>query len=110
MRCWRPSRYGRNWFAAGRWLIRTPDLGAWLVHYNTKRPHHGYRETWGKVTPEADTTDFGDIKIMNLPTSRAPMPSAPMKYMPDGKVDWGNMWDTFCELAQEGGHHIGERC
>lgn len=34
---------------------------------------------------------------------RAPMASAPMKYLPDGSVDWGNMWDTFCVLAKEGG-------
>lgn len=40
------------------------------------------------------------------PTSddkRAPMASAPMKYKEDGTADWGNMWDTFCELAQSGG-------
>lgn len=34
---------------------------------------------------------------------RAPMASAPMKYKEDGSVDWGNMWDSFCVLAQEGG-------
>lgn len=34
---------------------------------------------------------------------RAPMASAPMKYMPDGSVDWGNMWDSFCVLAKDGG-------
>ncbi len=26
-----------------------------------------------------------------------------MKYRADGEVDWGNMWETFCSLAQEGG-------
>lgn len=26
-----------------------------------------------------------------------------MKYKEDGSVDWGNMWDSFCVLAQEGG-------
>lgn len=35
--------------------------------------------------------------------SRAPMAAAPMKYLPDGTVDWGNMWDTFCVLARDGG-------
>src|SRR5262249_41651341 len=25
------------------------------------------------------------------------------KYLPDGSVDWGNMWDTFCVLARHGG-------
>jgi len=34
---------------------------------------------------------------------RAPMAAAPMKYSADGCVDWGNMWDSFCVLAQEGG-------
>jgi sirohydrochlorin cobaltochelatase len=33
----------------------------------------------------------------------APMASAPMRYLPDGSVDWGRMWDTFCVLAREGG-------
>lgn len=33
----------------------------------------------------------------------APMAPAPMKYLADGSVDWGNMWDTFCVLAQDGG-------
>jgi sirohydrochlorin cobaltochelatase len=34
---------------------------------------------------------------------RAPMAAAPMKYQPDGSVDWGDMWDSFCVLAREGG-------
>lgn len=34
---------------------------------------------------------------------RAPMASAPMKYLPDGSADWGNMWDSFCALALDGG-------
>ncbi len=37
------------------------------------------------------------------PDRRAPMAAAPMKYAADGTVDWGNMWDSFCELAQAGG-------
>ncbi len=31
------------------------------------------------------------------------MAAAPMKYGDDGSVDWGNMWESFCALAQEGG-------
>ncbi len=27
--------------------------------------------------------------------SDAPMAAAPMRYLPDGSVDWGNMWDSF---------------
>jgi sirohydrochlorin cobaltochelatase len=34
---------------------------------------------------------------------RAPMASAPMKYLPDGQVDWGSMWDGYCALALDGG-------
>lgn len=34
---------------------------------------------------------------------RAPMASAPMKYDAEGRVDWGNMWDSFCALALDGG-------
>ena len=42
--------------------------------------------------------------MTDTPTDkRAPMASAPMKYREDGEVDWGNMWDTFCVLAVEGG-------
>ncbi|MDP9311466.1 MAG: hypothetical protein M3R24_11395 [Chloroflexota bacterium] len=37
------------------------------------------------------------------PDKAAPMASAPLKYLPDGSVDWGNMWDTFCVLARDGG-------
>ena len=33
----------------------------------------------------------------------APMASAPLKYAPDGSVAWGEMWESFCALAQEGG-------
>lgn len=40
---------------------------------------------------------------INLINKRTPMASAPMKYLPDGSVDWANMWDSFCVLAQEGG-------
>jgi sirohydrochlorin cobaltochelatase len=34
---------------------------------------------------------------------RAPMAAAPMKYADNGSVDWGNMWDSFCALALDGG-------
>ena len=37
------------------------------------------------------------------------MPVAPMRYLPDGTVDWSNMWDSFCALASDGGPpHRGE--
>lgn len=35
--------------------------------------------------------------------SSAPMAPAPFRYRSDGEVDWGNMWDTFCALALDGG-------
>jgi len=34
---------------------------------------------------------------------RAPMAAAPLRYTPEGAVAWGEMWDTFCALAQDGG-------
>ncbi|MDZ4719700.1 MAG: hypothetical protein SH847_14715 [Roseiflexaceae bacterium] len=34
---------------------------------------------------------------------RAPMAAAAMQYNPDGSVAWDDMWDSFCELAQDGG-------
>lgn len=36
-------------------------------------------------------------------TMSAPMPAAPMVFREDGAVAWGEMWDSFCVLAQEGG-------
>lgn len=41
--------------------------------------------------------------LNHIEHKRAPMASAPLKYRPDGSVDWGNMWDTFCVLAADGG-------
>lgn len=40
---------------------------------------------------------------MTTPNSAAPMSAAPMRYTDDGQVDWGNMWDSFCALALDGG-------
>lgn len=34
---------------------------------------------------------------------RAPMAPAPMKFNDDGSVAWGEMWDSFCILALDGG-------
>jgi hypothetical protein len=31
------------------------------------------------------------------------MGSAALKYGEDGKVAWGDIWDTFCDLAMAGG-------
>ncbi len=33
----------------------------------------------------------------------APMAAAPLRFTTDGRVDWGNMWSTFCALPQNGG-------
>lgn len=41
--------------------------------------------------------------ISSVVDRKAPMSSAPMKYLSDGTVDWGNMWDSFCVLALDGG-------
>jgi len=41
---------------------------------------------------------------MQTSTSEAKeMTAAPLKYLPNGKVDWGTMWNTFCKLASEDG-------
>ena len=37
------------------------------------------------------------------PDKAAPMPAGPILYRKDGAVDWGNMWDSFCVLALDGG-------
>ena len=34
---------------------------------------------------------------------RAPMPAAPLKFDADGTVQWGEMWDSYCILALDGG-------
>ena len=44
-----------------------------------------------------------NVMDKSAPNLSAPMASAPMQYKEDGSVDWGNMWDNFCVLAQEGG-------
>ena len=33
----------------------------------------------------------------------APMPAGPIVYREDGRIDWNNMWDSFCVLALDGG-------
>lgn len=40
---------------------------------------------------------------MTTQGNAAPMTAAPMRYTDDGQVDWGNMWDSFCALALDGG-------
>jgi sirohydrochlorin cobaltochelatase len=44
------------------------------------------------------------------PTDKAaPMAPAPFRWRDDGRPDWGNMWQDFCELALFGGPpHRGE--
>jgi sirohydrochlorin cobaltochelatase len=38
-----------------------------------------------------------------MDTRAAPMAAAPLRYSADGQVDWGNMWESFCALALDGG-------
>lgn len=42
-------------------------------------------------------------KVYDPNDPRAPMPSAPMVYNDDGSVAWGDMWDSYCVLAIDGG-------
>lgn len=53
--------------------------------------------------------------VLNLPQSHknspespksdltAPMAAGPIVYHDDGRIDWGNMWESFCVLALDGG-------
>jgi hypothetical protein len=56
-------------------------------------------------------------KIVSQPGRKAPPPAdkaapmapAPFRWLDDGRPDWGNMWQDFCELALFGGPpHRGE--
>jgi sirohydrochlorin cobaltochelatase len=40
---------------------------------------------------------------MTAADKAAPMASAPIRYAPDGSVDWGTMWESFCALPRDGG-------
>ncbi len=65
-------------------LPRSSDLGHGLRG-------HGHAHGWG---------------LTDEPTSRrsaAPMAAAPLRFAADGTVAWGDMWDSFCALPQEGG-------
>lgn len=48
-------------------------------------------------------------KVAPIADKAAPMPAGPIIYREDGRIDWGNMWDSFCVLALDGGPpHRGE--
>ncbi len=59
---------------------------------------------------EADSKKFESVLFVPAPAvSSAPMTSAEFLWRPDGKPDWGSMWQGFCELALYGGPpHRGE--
>ena len=40
----------------------------------------------------------------------ASMPAGPLVYREDGAIDWSNMWDSFCVLAQEVARRIEATC
>jgi len=42
-------------------------------------------------------------KGQDIPDRSQPMPAGPIIYRADGKIDWGNMWGSFCVLALDGG-------
>lgn len=43
------------------------------------------------------------IQQRDLTGRAAPMAPAPMRYNEDGTAAWGEMWDSFCTLALDGG-------
>jgi sirohydrochlorin cobaltochelatase len=50
-----------------------------------------------------------DTLVPAAPASAAPMSSAPFVMREDGLPDWGEMWQSFCDLALYGGPpHRGE--
>lgn len=59
---------------------------------------------------DVDATKFESVLFVPAPkVSAAPMSSAEFLWRPDGKPDWANMWQGFCELALYGGPpHRGE--
>lgn len=36
-----------------------------------------------------------ELAEVTAPTQPTTMKAAAMKYLPDGRVDWENMWDSF---------------
>jgi hypothetical protein len=59
----------------------------------------------GSVFGQAITSTTGPAPV----ASAAPMAPAPFVWREDGRPDWGNMWQSFCELALFGGPpHRGE--
>lgn len=49
------------------------------------------------------TADFDAEERRRRAELAKPMASAPMRYADDGRVAWGDMWDSFCALASSGG-------
>jgi hypothetical protein len=59
----------------------------------------------GSVLGQAISSNTGPAPV----ASAAPMAAAPFVWRADGRPDWGNMWQGFCELALFGGPpHRGE--
>src|SRR5476651_825901 len=48
------------------------------------------------ILPEQYQDSYNDVQPVS-------MGSAGLKYGPDGKVAWNEMWATFCDLAMAGG-------
>lgn len=46
---------------------------------------------------------FTKHKQIDPADPHTPMPAGPIIYREDGQIDWGNMWDSFCMLALDGG-------
>ncbi len=92
-------------------VYRTPSFGfedrVGLPRHSDA--HHGLRGIDGMLDVIPHTHSYGLPPPLAIPATPAvasgvrPMSSAPMQYAPDGSVDWGTMWDSFCALAQDGG-------
>lgn len=86
-------------------LYRAPLVGfeeyAGLArHSDTLHGLRGHSHTHGGFVLPAPVAENA---VAGERDKSAPMAAAPMRYASDGSVDWGNMWDSFCALAQKGG-------
>jgi hypothetical protein len=74
----------------------------------------GQPVAYGRADADAvrGALDVAEVRARLVAVAAAPpdaMSSADFVYLPDGRPDWGAMWQSFCELALFGGPpHRGE--
>ena len=97
------ARPGRQPAAGIRLEWRRPIATLFMTH----RASHGLSETDRKRLLELDAKINAILPPRYVgcfeDVSPQSMGSARLKYDPDGKVSWGQIWTTFCHLALAGG-------